>query len=232
MPDIKIASLEGSEFGAYLAMPPAGSGAGLVVIQENFGVNASMRELCDSYAAQGYIALCPDLFWRQQPNIQLTDQTPQDLARATELLKGFDVEAAVCDLISTLGYIRAINGCNAKVGAIGYGLGGRLAHLMATRSDVDASVAYYPMDLDVNIDEMCDVSMPLLFHFAVLDKYLPVDKRLKIMHSIARNPVITARVYENAGHAFALVGGQNYNKPAAELADARTKEFLIQNLMS
>jgi carboxymethylenebutenolidase len=232
MPDIKIASLEGSEFGAYLATPSVGRGAGLVVVQEVFGVNASMRKLCDDYAAQGYIALCPELFWRQHPNMQLNDRTPEDLVRASDFLKGFDIEAAVRDLISTLGHIRKIKGCNGKVGVIGHGLGGRLAYLMATRSDVDAAVAYYPTDLDKNIDEMCDVSMPLLFHFAALDKYMPIDERLKILHSAARNPIIMARVYEDTGHSFALAGGQNYNKEAAELAESRTKEFLTLGLMS
>ena len=232
MPEIKISSLEGSEFGAYCAEPSTGRGPGLIVIQERFGVDALMRKLCDGFAAQGYISICPDLFWRCEPNVQLTDRMPEDLARAFELRKDFDIEVAVRDLIAVLGHIRKMSGCNGKVGAVGYGLGGRLAYLMATRSDVDVTVSYYPTDLDKNLDEIHDVSMPLLLHFAGLDKSAPPDKRIKIQHSLARNPIVMARVYENAGHGFAFAGEEDYNKEAAELAEGRTKEFLVQRLMS
>src|ERR1700760_4545115 len=101
MPDIKIASLEDEEFGAYCAMPATGHGPGLIVIQEIFGVNQNMRKLCDDFAAQGYIAVCPDLFWRQEPNVQITDQTKAEWDRAFELYQGFDVEQGMRDLLST-----------------------------------------------------------------------------------------------------------------------------------
>src|ERR1700749_3312315 len=143
MPDIKIKSLENKEFSAYCAMPASGNGPGLVVCQEIFGVNEVMRKVCDDFAAKGYIAVCPDLFWRQQPGVQLTDKSPPEWDRAFELYKGFDVEAGVRDLLSTLAHIRAMKGCSGKVGSVGYCLGGKLAFLMATRSDVEATVSYY-----------------------------------------------------------------------------------------
>src|SRR5580704_19188549 len=108
MPDIIIKTLDKNEFGAYCAMPAAKQGPGMIVIQEIFGVNANMRKLCDDYAAKGYIAVCPDLFWREQPGIQLTDQTPAEWDRAMELFNGFDVEAGVRDLLSTLAHVRAL----------------------------------------------------------------------------------------------------------------------------
>ena len=232
MPDIRITSLQGHEFGAYCAMPEGGNGPGLIVIQEIFGVNANMRKLCDDFAAQGYVAVCPDLFWRQEPNVQLTDKTPAEWDRAMELFQGFDVEAGVRDLLLTLGHIRSMKGCNGKVGTVGYCLGGKLAYLMATRSDVDASVSYYGVNLDKYLGEVQDIRTPLLLHIAALDKYLPPDLRAKVLKSFARNPVITAYVYENADHAFARVNGQNYNKEAADLANQRTLTFLNEYLMS
>ncbi|MGB9153479.1 MAG: dienelactone hydrolase family protein [Alphaproteobacteria bacterium] len=232
MPDINIKSLEGRDFGAYCAMPPTGRGPGLIVIQEIFGVNANMRALCDGFAAQGYIAICPDLFWRQQPGIQLTDKTPEEWDRAFELYKGFDAEAGVRDLLSTLGHIRKMPECSGKVGSVGYCLGGRLAFLMATRSDVEASVGYYGVELDKYLNEIHDIRMPLMLHIAALDKFTPPDVREKVIKSCARNPVITTYVYEGVDHAFARIGGQNYNQEAADLANERTAEFLATNLKS
>ena len=102
-----------------------------------------MRKICDDFAAKGYIAVCPDLFWRQQPGIQLTDKTPAEWDRAMELYNGFDAEAGLRDLLSALGHIRTMKGCSGKVGTVGYCLGGKMAYLMAARSDVDATVSYY-----------------------------------------------------------------------------------------
>ncbi len=232
MPDIKITSLEGQEFGAYCAMPKTGRGPGLIVIQEIFGVNATMRKLCDDYAALGYIAVCPDLFWRQSPGAALTDQTPQECDHALELFKGFNVEGGVRDLLSTLGHIRRMQGCTGKVGAVGYCLGGRLAFLMATRSDVDASVSYYGTALEKYIDEVYDIRMPLLLHIAALDPHTPSEARAKILRGVAKNPVITAEVYEGADHAFTRFGSKNYNEEFAELANARTTKFLAAHLQS
>ena len=171
MPDIKIKSLDEREFGGYYAAPKHNSGPGMVVIQEIFGVSVSMRKICDDYAAKGYMAVCPDLFWRQQPGVQLTDKTPAEWDRAFELYKGFDIEAGVRDLLSTLAHIRSMPGCSGKVGAVGYCLGGKLAFLMASRSDVDACVSYYGVDLDKLLDEIHDIRMPYLMHIAGLDKF-------------------------------------------------------------
>lgn len=230
MPDIQIKSLHNKEFGAYCAMPKTGSGPGLVVIQEIFGVNAAMRQICDEFAAKGYIAVCPDLFWRQQPGIQLTDKSPAEWDRAFELYKGFDVEAGVRDLLSTLAHVRGMKGCSGKVGAVGYCLGGKLAYLMASRSDVDASVSYYGVELDKYLDEIHDIRMPLMLHIAALDKFVTEPIRQKILKSITRNPAVSAFVYEGVDHAFARPNGQNFNKAAADLANQRTTDFFAKTL--
>lgn len=204
----------------------------MLVIQEIFGVNAAMRQICDYYASLGYIAVCPDLFWRQQPGIQLTDKTPAEWDRAMELFKAFDVEAGVRDLLSTLAHIRSIKGASGKVGTVGYCLGGKLVWLMAARSDVDASVSYYGVGLDQMLDEVHDIRMPVILHIAGLDSYCPPPIREKITTAIARNHLIKAYVYENADHAFARPNGKNYNQEAAELANERTKAFFGEHLKS
>lgn len=230
MPDIKIKTLDGKEFGTYCAMPAGGQGPGMVVIQEIFGVNAGMRKLTDDFAAQGYIAVCPDLFWRQQPGVQITDKTQAEWDRGFELYKGFDVEAGVRDLLASLAHVRAISGCSGKVGAVGYCLGGKLAFLMSTRSDVDASVGYYGVGLEELLGEIYDIRMPLLLHFAALDKYCSGPTREKIMKALAKNPAIASHIYENVDHAFARPNGQNFNQAAADLANSRTKEFFAKYL--
>jgi carboxymethylenebutenolidase len=231
MPDIRIQSLKNEEFGAYCALPPSGNGPGLVVIQEIFGVNAVMRGFCDMFASKGYIAVCPDLFWRQQPGVQLTDKSPAEWDRAFELYKNFDVEAGVRDLLATLAHVRSIKGCSGKVGSVGYCLGGKLAFLMASRSDVDAAVSYYGVGLDQMLGEVHDIRMPLMLHIAALDKFCPEPVRQKILKTVAKNPAITAYVYEGADHAFARTGGQNYNEAAAKLAQERTDKFFAEHLL-
>ena len=230
MPDIKIKSLHGKEFSAYAALPPSESGPGLIVIQEIFGVNAVMRGICDSFAQKGYIAVCPDLFWRQQPDVQLTDKTPAEWDHAFDLLKGFDVEGGMRDLLSTLAHVRGMKGCTGKVGSVGYCLGGKLAYLMATRSDVEASVSYYGIELDKYLSEVPDIRMPTMLHIAALDKFVPEPVRQKILKTVAKNPAITAHVYEGVDHAFARIGGQNFNEAAATLANQRTDDFFAEHL--
>jgi carboxymethylenebutenolidase len=232
VPDIHIRSLDGQQFGGYIAKPVSGRGPGMVVIQEIFGVNEGMRQICDAYAAAGYIAICPDLFWRQQPGVQLTDKTEAEWARAFELYNGFDVEAGIRDLLSTLAHFRKMPECNGKVGAIGYCLGGKLAYYMATRSDIDAAVSYYGVGIETALDEISDIRMPYMMHIAEGDKFVPPAAQQQILAAIKRNKAITAHVYPNVDHAFARPDGQHYQAAAATLANNRTAEFFKTLLMA
>jgi carboxymethylenebutenolidase len=230
MPDIKIRSLESQEFSAYCALPEAGTGPGLIVIQEVFGVNDFLRRTCDEFAKQGYMVVAPDLFWRLEPDLQLNPKNEADMKKAIELYGKFDTEGAVRDLLSTLAHVRGMKGCSGKVGSVGYCLGGKLAFLMSTRSDVDASVGYYGVKLEQYLGEVHDIRMPLMLHIAALDKHTPPDVVKKLTTSFARNPAITTHVYDGADHAFARIGGDHYNKEAADLANQRTREFFAHTL--
>jgi len=117
--EINIKTADGA-FMAYLAKPKSGAGPGIVVIQEIFGVNNVMRGVADMLAAAGYMALCPDLFWRQEPGIQLTDQTDKEWARAFELFQGFDIDKGVKDLAASIAHLRKLPGCGGKIGNDGY----------------------------------------------------------------------------------------------------------------
>ena len=230
MPEVTLSAADGGKFSAYLAKPAAGRGAGLVVCQEIFGVNQVMRDLCDGFAAQGFFAICPDLFWRQQPGIQITDKTEAEWKRAFELFQGFDQDKGVEDLKATLAYVRFVPGCNSKAGAVGYCLGGKLAYSMATRTTSDASVGYYGVGIEGALDEAKNIKKPLMLHIAEKDAYCPPEAQAKIKAGLGGNRLVTIHTYPGADHAFARMGGQHYDKAAADLANSRTAEFLKKNL--
>jgi carboxymethylenebutenolidase len=220
----------GSKFDAYLALPPGGKGPGLVLIQEIFGVNKVMRDLADGYAAQGYVVACPDIFWRQQPGIQITDQTDAEWQQAFGLFKGFDFALGFADLVATLDALRGHAACTGKVGTVGYCLGGNLAFQMGCRSSADASVSYYGVGLDGLLDQAAGLKKPLLMHVAEKDGFVPPEAQAKIKAALSGNPHVTLHVYAGQDHAFARVGGKHYDKTSADTANARTAAFFKTNL--
>ncbi len=225
MPDIKIKGKDGS----FMAYQSGSKGPGIVLIQEIFGVNKVMRDLADGYAKQGYTVLCPDLFWRQEPGIQITDKSQAEWDKAFELFKGFNQAKGVEDLIATLAHLRTLPGAK-KAGSVGYCLGGQLAYLMATRSDVDCSVSYYGIGLDGLLGEAGKIGKPLLMHVAEKDKFVPPDAQAKVKQALSKNTHVTLHTYPGQDHAFARAGGEHYNKEAADLANKRTAEFFKRNL--
>jgi carboxymethylenebutenolidase len=229
MPDIRIKAGDG-EFSAYLATPTSGAGPGVLLIQEIFGVNKVMRDLADGLARQGYLVACPDIFWRQEPGIQLTDKTEKDWARAFELYKGFDEAKGVADLIATLKHLRTLKGCSGKVGTVGYCLGGKLAYLMATRSDADANVGYYGVAIEAALDEADKIAKPLMLHIAEDDKFVPAAAQQQIKAALAGNKHVTIYTYPKMDHAFAREGGEHFDPAAAKLANDRTAQFFKQHL--
>lgn len=230
MPDITIKAADGGSFTGYLAAPAGGKGPGVLVIQEIFGVNKVMRDLCDGFAAAGYFALCPDLFWRQQPGIQITDKTEAEWARAFELFKGFDVAKGVADLKSSLAHLRTVAGCTGKVGTVGYCLGGKLAYLMATRSDADCNVGYYGVTIEADLGEAASIARPLMLHVAEKDSFVPPAAQAQIKSALGSNRHVVLHSYAGMEHAFARVGGKHYDKANADQANARTAAFFKQHL--
>ena len=223
MTDITIQGSDGS-FGAYLATPSSGSGPGLLVIQEIFGVNQVMRDLCDGYAAQGYIAVCPDLFWRIEPGVQITDKSEEEWNRAFDLMNKFlpNFEKGVADLMAAMAQVRGMDGCTGKVGCVGYCLGGSLTYSMACMSDSDASAGYYPVQIDDYLDYAPNIKNPAMFHIAENDGFCPPESQAKIAEAFAKNEKITLHNYPGVDHAFAREGGQNHDAAAAALANQRT----------
>ena len=226
--EIKLKAKDGGSFMGYLAKPATGHGPGMVVIQEIFGVNAVMRGITDRFAEVGYMALCPDLFWRQEPGIQLTDRTDAEWARAFELFKGFDLDKGVADLDATIEALRRMPGCSGRVGTVGFCLGGRLAYLTATRTKANAAVGYYGVYLTEHLNEV--IRCPLMLHIAGGDEFVPPDAQKQIHAALDHHAKATLYDYPGLGHAFAREGGKHWDEAAAKTANARTLNFFDKHL--
>lgn len=231
MSEITIPTKDGSgSFQAYLAVPEVTPAPTIVLIQEIFGVNQEMRDKCDELAKKGFMAICPDLFWRMEPGVQLTDKTDEEWAKAFEFFQNFDVDKGVEDLRATAHVMRGHAYGNGKVGCIGYCLGGKLAYLMSTRTKVDCSVGYYGVGLDELLPEAENISAPLLLHIAEEDEYVSKEAQAKIVEALKDNPHVTTHSYEGVDHAFARGNGIHYDENAATLANGRTEAFLSEHL--
>ena len=217
-------------FSAYVAKPAADKAPAIVVIQEIFGVNTVMRGVCDALAAQGFLAVCPDLFWRIEPGIDITDQSEAEWTRAFELFNAFDVEAGMGDIAATIGAVRARTDVTDKVGAVGYCLGGLLAYLTATRTDADACVSYYGVGIEKYTAEAAKLARPLLIHIAEEDQFTPKPVQELILAALKNHPQIEIHTYPGRDHAFARKGGEHYDPADAATAEARSLAFFRKNL--
>jgi carboxymethylenebutenolidase len=218
------------EFRAYVAAPASSPAPAVVVIQEIFGVNAVMRQTADQFAARGYLAVCPDLFWRIEPGIDITDQSEAEWKRAFELFNAFDVETGVKDIDATIDKVRKDPRCNGKVGAVGFCLGGLLAYLTAVRTDCDASAAYYGVGIERYTAEADKLVSPLLLHIAEEDQFTPKPARDLILAALKNHPQIEIHTYPGRDHAFARPGGEHYDAADAALAEGRTLAFFKRSL--
>ncbi len=224
---ITISGPDGS-FSGYLSKPASGKGPGIVVIQEIFGVNQVMRDITDGLAAQGYVALCPDLFWRIEPGIDITDKTDAEWKRAFELFGAFDMEKGLVDIQKTIDTLRPLT--TGKIGAVGYCLGGQVAYLTACHTNVDASVGFYGVNLQSRLADAKNIKAPLMLHIAGKDEFTPPEAQAQIIAGLKDNPHVTIHTYPEDDHAFARIGGIHYNKASADSANGRTLEFFKKNL--
>lgn len=222
---------DSGDFTGYLARPGVtGTGPGVLVCQEIFGVNTQMRGICDWLASEGFVALCPDLFHRQEAGVMLTDGSEEEMQRAFALYAGFDLDAGVNDLTAALAALRAHSACTGPAGAVGYCLGGLLAYLAATRTDSDVSVSYYGVSIPDYLAEASKISAPLMMHVAGKDEFVPDEAQQAIAEMLGNHPDVSLHHYADRDHAFARTGGAHFHEHDAALANARTLAFLKQHL--
>jgi carboxymethylenebutenolidase len=226
---ITIDATDGAgSFSALVAEPathaaPAGA---VVLIQEIFGVNDAMRATAAQVAGLGFIAICPDLFWRIKPGIDLTDKTEAEFNQALAYMNQFDQARGIDDLKATLATARTLPGSNGRAGTMGYCLGGRLAVMMAVQSDADVNISYYGVGIDDQISALPGIKAPLVMHIAGEDGFFPASARAKVIAAAEPLPLVRAYNYAGADHGFARVGGMHWSARAATIANGRSAEAL------
>lgn len=233
MSDIHLRAADGSgEFTAHLAMPKNAPAGAVVLIQEIFGVNRTMREIAAWVADMGFVALVPDLFWRQEPGVQLDPDAGQaQWERAFALMNGMNQGKAVEDLRTAIQAAKGVAGGNGRAGTMGFCLGGRLAFLAAARiPEGDCHVSYYGVGLEGLLGEAGNIKAPLLIHIAEKDKFVPPEAQRQIVEGLKGHPTAITHVYPGVDHAFARMGGHAWDARAAAIANGRTAEFLVRHL--
>ncbi len=231
MGTIRIDTLDGDgRFAAYLAEPEGTARAAVVVIQEIFGVNEGIRRKCDGWAAKGYLALAPDLFWRLQPGVELDPDIETEFRQALDLMGRFDQDQGIRDIEATIRAARARLPEGGKVGAVGYCLGGRLAFMTAARTDVDASVGYYAVGLTNILHEKHAIARPLMLHIAGADGFVPPEQQQAMHEGLDDHPRVTLHDYPGEDHGFAAEMGKRRSDEAARRADKRTEGFFAEHL--
>src|SRR5271163_3416610 len=225
-------AIEGRDgkFGAYLARPKTLPAPAVVVLQELFGVNADIRKTCDELAEQGFLAIAPDLFWRQEPGVDLSVTSEDDWQHGLRLYQSYNRDAGVTDIGDTLDTTAKLPECTGKIAVQGFCLGALMTFLTAVRGHVNAAVAYHGADTEKYLGEVQNLHAPLLMHLGDEDEFISRAAQGQIKAALASKANATVYSYPGQRHAFARHNGAHYNAAAAALANGRTSEFLQRQL--
>jgi len=227
---VRIPTLEGdATFPAYVARPADEPRGAVIVIQEIFGVNPGIRKKADHWASLGYLAVAPEVFWRQAEGIDLDPDVPDEFTAAIGYMMKHDFDAGIRDVEAVIRWIRGVAKVQ-KVGLVGYCMGGKIAYQTATRTDIDASVGYYGVGIAGMLGESHAIARPLMLHIPTADHFVAADQQQAMHEGLDPNPHVTLHDYEGLDHGFAAEMGKRRNEEGARLADSRTEAFFAANL--
>lgn len=227
---VQVPMRNGGCMSAYVALPEREPAGAVIAIMEIWGVNDTMRHHAQQYAEAGFICLVPDLFWRQEAGVELSDGDPEDVKKAFDLYYGFDYDLGVEDMVDTEAYLKTRADCNGSVGAVGYCLGGKLCYLMCCRTDIECAVAYYGTYIEHNIREVGSLHRPFMLHMAMKDRWVQAEVNELLERNLAPNPLVTIHKYPDADHAFARIGGKPYRAAEAARAERLSIAFFDEHL--
>lgn len=226
----QIPTLDGAAtFPAYVAKPAGTPRGAIIVIQEIFGVNPGIRQKADDWAGKGYLAVAPDVFWRQKPGIELDADVPEEFQQAIDYMMKHDFDLGIQDVEATIRWIRREAGV-AKVGLVGFCMGGKIAYQTAARTDIDASVGYYAVGVDQMLNESHAIANALLLHVPTADGFVPAEAQKAMHDGLDDNAHVTIFDYEGLDHGFADTFGARRDETGAQLADQRTADFFAKHV--
>lgn len=214
---------------AYVARPTGTPRGAIIVQQEIFGVDTGIRKKADGWAAKGYLAVAPDSFWRQKPGIELDADKPEEFQQAIGYMMAHDFDLGIRDIEAVIHWIRREAGV-PKVGLVGYCMGGRIAYMVAARTDIDASVGYYGVMIDQMLNEKHAIARPLMLHIPTADGFVPPEAQKAMHEGLGDHPRVTLYDYEGLDHGFAAEIGSRRDTAGAALADNRTEAFFAEHV--
>ena len=227
--DFEVKTFDGT-FVAYVAVPTINPAPVVIVLQEIFGVNAGIREIANELSKQGFLTVCPDLFWRFEPGLQLSDHSQADWKRGLDMYDRYDFNDGVKDIEAIFAAFRQFHGSTGKVGVMGFCLGGLMSFLTVARVDVDAAVEYYGAETEEFVSEGMQIKKPFMMHLAGEDEFMDKAAQATIRADLAHNPRVEIHTYPGCNHAFARPNGDHYNAADAATANTRTLKFFRQHL--
>ncbi len=222
-----ITGHDGHRLPGWLVLPDAGSGPGMVVCQEIFGISDYIKGVCERLAGLGFVALAPELYSRLGPGLVFDERDRSNLQPALETGQKLDFAQAADDAVAALEHLRRLPEVrDGRAGVIGFCLGGGLAYMVAAASDPEVAVCYYGSAIPGNLDKAGDVTCPALFHFGEEDAYIPAEARDGVETAFAGRDA-EFHLHGGAGHAFDNRNSPIFSRPhAAAAAWEQTADFL------
>ncbi len=222
---IDITHEDGKTCKGYLALPPTGRGSGILLIQEIFGINHHIRNVAEQYALDGYVVLVPDVFWRQEPGVELGYEGA-DMEKAFRLVNEIDFQVATADLARATDALRLRPECDGTVASLGFCMGGTLSYLSGVSAGVDRAVCFYPGGIARHLDKAANLSVPVQFHFAANDRHITKEHVEQTRQAFAGRDNVEIHVYDDADHGFNCWARGSYQRHAAALSHGRALTFL------